>query len=304
MHKIYIKENKMDIKPLRYFLALAKTGSVSAAAEYLHLTQPAVSRQLSDLEAALDTQLFVRGSRGITLTEDGERLRHRAEEILALVSKTEEEFMPSSEAVSGEIYIGCGETVVMRHLIHLLHQFQKEYPEVKVHIISADANDTVEKLDQGLLDFGVLLMESAFVRVYESIELPEKDRWGVLMRKDDPLVAKDVISPADLRGIPVITPRQSHAPGFLSSWLKYDFEELNVVATYNLIFNATLMVEQGIGVALGLDNLANTSEDSRLTFRPFEPILEVPSHFVWKKYRPLSKAAELFLNEVRAVLKP
>ncbi|PJG82486.1 LysR family transcriptional regulator [Caviibacterium pharyngocola] len=293
----------MDIKSLRYFLALAKTGSISGAAEYLHLTQPTLSRQLADLEYQLDTQLFIRGSRRITLTEDGEKLRHRAEEILALVSKTEQEFKPSSEAVSGEIYIGCGETVVMRHLIYLLHQFQQDYPQVKVHIISADGNDVLEKLEQGLLDFGVLLMESAYISAYESLTLPEKDVWGVLMRKDNPLAQKESISPQDLRDIPLISSWQNQVGDFLSQWLKYDYSELNIVATYNLIFNATLMVEQGIGVALGLDNLANTSEESKLTFRPFEPILSVESHIAWKKYRPLSKAAELFLNRVRDRLK-
>ncbi|MCP2040766.1 DNA-binding transcriptional LysR family regulator [Neisseria sp. HSC-16F19] len=293
----------MDIKALRYFLALAKTGSVSAAAEYLHLTQPTLSRQLADLEYRLDTQLFVRGSRKITLTEDGEKLRHRAEEILALVAKTEQEFKPSSEAVSGEIYIGCGETVVMRHLIYILHQLQQDYPQVKVHIISADGNDVMEKLDQGLLDFGVLLMEGAYVNAYESIRLPEKDIWGVLMRKDHALAAKESIAPQDLRGLPLISSRQDQVGDFLSRWLKYDYAELDVVATYNLIFNATLMVEQGIGCALGLDKLANTGAESALTFRPFEPLLEVESHLAWKKYRPMSKAAELFLNRVRAVLK-
>ncbi|TNH06798.1 LysR family transcriptional regulator [Testudinibacter sp. TR-2022] len=293
----------MDIKPLRYFLALAKTGSISAAAEYLHLTQPTLSRQLADLEYKLDTQLFVRGSRRITLTEDGEKLRHRAEEILALVAKTEQEFKPSSEAVSGEIYIGCGETVVMRHLIYLLHQFQQDYPQVKVHIISADANDTLEKLNQGLLDFGVLLTEETYLHAYEHLELPEKDSWGALMRKDHPLAAQASISPEDLRSIPLISSRQAGVGDFLGRWLKYDYEELNVVATYNLIFNATLMVQQGIGIALGLDKLAHTGEDSQLTFRPFSPPLEVKSHIVWKKYRSLSKAAALFLNRVKAVLR-
>ena len=290
----------MDIKALRYFLVLAKTGSITAAAEYLHLTQPTLSRQLADLEYRLDTQLFIRGSRQITLTEDGEKLRCRAEEILALVERTEQEFKPASESLSGDIYIGSGETVVMSHLIYLMHQFQQDYPLVNFHIISGDGNDVLEKLNQGLLDFGVLLMEGAYLNSYDILELPERDVWGLLMRKDNSLTEKEFITADDLRHIPLISARQDQISDFFSRWLKYDYQELNVVATYNLIFNATLMVEQGIGCALGLDKLANTGQDSALTFRPLQPLLEMPSYIAWKKYRPLSKPAELLLERVKA----
>jgi len=289
----------LDIKVLRYFLALAREQSVTGAAEYLHLTQPTLSRQLIELEEELGTTLFIRGSRRITLTDEGIRLRKRAEEILELVHKTEAEFLAPAETVSGDIYIGGGETYVMGLLADVIKDLQKDYPQIRVHIFSGDADEVTEKIDKGLLDFGVLI-EPANITKYESLLLPARETWGVLMRKDSPLAGQQSVRPEDLWALPLITSKQRHVDDNISKWIKRDFKKLNIVATYNLIFNATVMVEKGIGYALGLDKLVNTTGESNLCFRPFEPALEVDVDLVWKRYQVFSKAAELFLQRMKA----
>lgn len=288
----------MDIKALRYFLALAREESITAAADYLHLTQPTLSRQLMELEEELGTPLFIRGSRRITLTDEGLRLRKRAEEILELVHKTEAEFHAPTESMSGDIYIGCGETHVMRLIIKVIKKMQEDHPQIRIHIYSGNANDVTEHLDKGLLDFGVLIEPTQLTK-YESLRLPQKDSWGVLMRKDSELAKNESIIPEKLWSLPLIISRQKYVSNSISKWIKRDYEKLNVVATYNLIFNASLMVEQEMGYALCLDKLVNIAEDSPLCFRLFNPILEVDVNIVWKKYQVFSKAAELFLQRLR-----
>ncbi|UYZ82732.1 LysR family transcriptional regulator [Entomomonas sp. E2T0] len=289
----------MDIKVLRYFLALAREESVTAAAEYLHLTQPTLSRQLSELEDELGTTLFIRGSRKITLTDEGMRLRKRAEEIVELVRKTEAEFQAPVEIISGDIYIGGGESYVMGLVADVIKELQNDYPHVNVHIFSGDADEVTERIDKGLLDFGVLI-EPAHISKYDSLVLPAKDTWGVLMRKDSPLAQKEFIQPKDLWDLPLIGSKQRFVDDRIAKWIKRDYKKLNIVATYNLIFNATLMVEKGIGYALCLDKLVNTAGNSSLCFRPLKPVLEVDVDIVWKKYQIFSKPAELFLQRLKA----
>lgn len=288
----------MDIKVLRYFLALAREESVTAAAEYLHLTQPTLSRQLSELEDKLGAKLFIRGSRRITLTDEGMRLRKRAEEILSLVQKTEAEFQAPAETISGDIYIGGGESHVMGLVTEVMKALQDDYPQIRFHIFSGDADEVTERIDKGLLDFG-LLIEPANITKYESIVLPAQDRWGLLMRKDSPLAQQKSVHPQDLWELPLISSKQRHVDNNIAKWIKRDFDKLNMVATYNLIFNATLMVEQGMGYALCLDRLVNTAGESLLCFRPFEPALEVNVDIVWKRYQIFSKASELFLQRLK-----
>lgn len=288
----------MDIKVLRYFLALAREKSVTGAAEYLHITQPTLSRQLSELEERLGTPLFIRGSRRITLTDEGMRLRKRAEEILELVQKTEAEFHAPAGTIGGDIYIGGGETYVMGLIADIVKDLQKDYPQIRVHIFSGNADDVIERIDNGILDFGVLIEPANTVK-YESLLLPAKDTWGVLMRKDSPLAEHEFIEPQDLWNLPLIGSKQRNVDNNISKWIKRDYKKLNVVATYNLIFNATLMVEKGIGYALCLDRLVNTAGNSALCFRPLKPKLEVDVDIVWKKYQVFSKAAELFLQRLK-----
>lgn len=284
----------MELRVLQYFLAVAREQNISAAAQSLHLTQPTLSRQLMELEKELGKQLMVRGSRKITLTEDGMRLRRRAEEILELVDRTEKEVMQSDDTVSGDIYIGTGETDGVRQIVKAANQLQGSHPGIRFHIVSGDAMDVCERLDKGLLDFGILLGDMDKTR-YSCMELPMKDTWGVLMRRDSPLAEKEAITPQDLWDKPLLLSHQRGGSGALFRWLKRDASQLNVVATYNLVYNASLLVDEGLGYALTLDKLIHT-EGTDMCFRPLSPGMEATASIVWKKYQVFTKAADTFLR--------
>ena len=293
----------MELRVLRYFLTIAREQSISAAAKALHITQPTLSRQLRDLEQELETQLFVRSNRSITLTDAGMLLRRRAEEIVALAERTEADFKNSDELVSGEIYIGGGETDAMRLIAQAAKELQKDYPHLRYHLFSGNADDVTQRLDKGLLDFAILI-EPADIHKYDYIQLPVCDVWGLLMRKDSPLAEQAFIRPQDLHRIPLLTSRQTLVRNELSGWLGQSFETLNIVASYNLIYNASLMVEEGFGYALCLDKLVNTSGNSKLCFRPFQPRLEAHLDIVWKKYQVFSRATEVFLQKLQQQFNP
>lgn len=292
----------MELRVLQYFLAVAREQNISAAAQALHLTQPTLSRQLKELEEQLGKQLMVRGNRKITLTEEGMLLRKRAEEILELVDRTEKEVMRSDDTVSGDIYIGTGETDGMRQIARVANRLQERCPGIRFHIVSGDAADVCERLDKGLLDFGVLLGDMDKTK-YNYMELPMKDTWGVLMRRDSPLAQRDVITPQDLWDKPLILSRQVDNKSGLYRWLQKEPSELHTVATYNLIYNASLMVDEGMGYAFTLDKLVNTN-GSALCFRPLQPRLELGMYLVWKKSQIFSKAAEQFLEYLQKRLIP
>lgn len=293
----------MELRVLRYFLAVAREESISAAAASLHLTQPTLSRQLMDLEAELGKTLFVRGNRKVTLTQDGVFLRKRAHEILDLVERTQSAFRHSEEALSGDVYVGGGESDAMRLVARAAGTLQAAHPQVHFHLYSGNADDVGERLEKGLLDFGILI-GTADLTKYDYLQLPCYDTWGVLMRRDSPLVAKAGIRPEDLWDRPLIVSRQAMIKSNLSNWLRQDFGALNIVSTYNLLFNASLMVEEGLGYALALDRLINTGGDSPLCFRPLEPVLHSELYVVWKKYQVFSQAAEAFLSLLRAQIAP
>lgn len=288
----------MELRVLRYFLTVAKEENISKAADFLHITQPTLSRQLMELEEELGKKLFIRGNRRIILTEDGMLLRRRAEEITALVYKTEAEFHDCGEAISGDIYIGGAETYAMGLLAHAAKELQNEYPRIKFHIYSGNAQDVTERLEKGLIDF-CLLAGLADLTKYEFIELPIVNTWGVLMRRDSPLAEKKLISPEDLWNLPLIGSIQSLQSTEISNWIGKDVTKLNFTATYNLVYNASLLVQEGLGYALTLDRLINTSGNSQLCFRPLTPTLEAKLYIVWKKQPVFSKAAELFLNRLK-----
>lgn len=293
----------MEIRVLRYFLAVAREESITAAANFLHLTQPTLSRQIHDLEDELGQQLLVRKSHRVVLTPEGMLLRKRAEEILTMVDKTESEFRSMETTVSGDVYIGSGETQAIRKIAKIIRQLQKDYPEIHYHMHSGNAPDITDRLDNGLLDFGILI-QPADITKYDSLNLPAKDVWGVVMRKDSPLAAKECICKEDLRTVPLLCSRQAvlsqrHGNAF-AAWFGADFDKLNIVSTYNLIYNAAVMVEEGVGCAVTLDNLANTSAASDLCFRPLSPRLESRLNVVWKKYQVFSPAAEIFLDRLKA----
>lgn len=293
----------MEIRVLRYFLAVAREESITAAANFLHLTQPTLSRQIHDLEEELGQKLLVRKSHRVVLTPEGMLLRKRAEEILTMVDKTESEFRSMETTVSGDVYIGSGETQAIRKIAKIIRQLQKDYPEIHYHMHSGNAPDITDRLDNGLLDFGILI-QPADITKYDSLNLPAKDVWGVVMRKDSPLAAKECICKEDLRTVPLLCSRQAvlsqrHGNAF-AAWFGADFDKLNIVSTYNLIYNAAVMVEEGVGYAVTLDNLANTSAASDLCFRPLSPRLESGLNVVWKKYQVFSSAAEIFLDRLKA----
>lgn len=291
----------MEIRLLKYFLTVIKEGSISKAADALHITQPTLSRQLKQLEDELNTTLFKRGSRNISLTKDGFLLQMRAKEIVTLVDKTEKDFLSNKDLICGDIYIGCGETDAMRIIARATKRLIKDYPNIKVHLFSGNADDITEKLDKGILDFCVFI-EPSDIKKYDFIKLPLKDTWGLLVPKDSLLSSKKYITKDDLIDIPLITSRQSLVHNEFSGWLGFDYDDLNIVSTYNLIFNASLMVEEGVGFALCLDKLINTSLNINLCFKPLYPKLESSLSFVWNKNHAFSNQAEKFLEKLREEL--
>lgn len=288
----------MELRVLQYFLAAAREENISAAADSLFLSQPTLSRQLKKLECELGKTLFIRGSRKITLTEDGLLLRKRAEEIIELVKRTEQEITHTDETISGNIYIGAGETDGLRIIAKAAKQLRDRFPEIYFHIISGDSIDIMDQLDKGLIDFA-LLLELVDITKYQYIRFPVSDTWGVLMRKDCPLAVKDSVTFDDLKHIPLIVSRQSNVSSELTNWLNHSGNSMNIVATYNLIYNASLMVDEGIGVAIALAQIINVSGDSNLCFRPLSPKLEIGMHLAWKKNKTHSKLMEALIAEIK-----
>lgn len=288
----------MELRVLQYFLAVTREESISKAAEFLHITQPTLSRQMKELEEELGKQLFDRGNRKITLTDEGMLLRNRAEEIISLVDKTEAEIISSETTVNGDVYIGGGETEGMRVIAKTIQDIQCLHPDIQFHLYSGNSQDVTDKLDNGLIDFGVLI-EPVNVSKYDFIKLPTTDIWGLLMRKDSPLASLDHITPLDLKNQPLICSNQEMVRNEISGWLGENFSTLNIVATYNLIYNASLLVEENVGYALTLDKLVNTECNSHLCFKPLEPKLEVGLTIVWKRYQIFTKASQLFIEELK-----
>ncbi len=291
----------MELRELKYFLAVAREQSISKAASSLFVTQPNLSRQMQNLEKEVGQRLFIRGTRKITLTEAGRLLYKRAEEIIELYNKTETELNKPITDIGGDIYIGGGESYVMGLIAKAAHEVQKDYPNVKFHLFSGDMVAVSEKLDKGLIDFGIFI-EPADLSKYDYLCLPLTDTWGVLMRKDSPLAGKKYITPEDLRDEPLIRSKHSLGKSIISDWFKKSADELNIVATYNLLYNASILVEEGIGYAVGLDKIINTSGDSNLCFVPFYPKLESRLDIAWKKYQVFTKGAEIFLKKLQEIL--
>lgn len=292
----------MELRVLQYFLAVAREQSIIRAAESLHLSQPTLSTQIKNMEEELGKQLLIRGSKGsrkITLTEEGMILRKRAEEILDLVKKTENEIILSDSIIIGDIYIGAGETEGMRLLARTAGKLCIEYPGIHYHISSGNYNYVTENLDKGLLDFG-LVFGNPDLKKYDSLPLPEKDIWGVLMKSDDPLAEKASILPEDLWDKPLMLSQEQSDGGSLIQWMKKSRDSLNITGAYNLLFNASLFVEEGFGYAVCFDRIINTSGNSSLTFRPLNPPLQAEMHLIWKKYQIFSKPAEKFLDTLKA----
>ena len=287
---------------MRYFLAVASQGSFTKAANMLHVSQPSLSKQIMSLEEELDCKLFTRKSHSVSLTEEGTLLKRHAEEILEMAQRTKGEFSRKRGEVSGSIYIGGGETTGLQSVAEVARRLLKEYPKISFNIHSGNAEDVTERLDKGLLDFGLLIQPVDITR-YHSLRLPDQDVWGVLMRKSCPLAGKTAVTRRDLEGLPLICSRQVmrriSQENAYADWFGAERSNLKVTATYNLIYNAALLVEEGGGYAITLDKLVDMTGHRDLCFRPLEPKVESGVYFVWKKHQLFSKAAELFLDRLR-----
>ncbi len=284
----------MDIRIMEYYLAIIREGNISAAAEALHVSQPALSRQVKDLEDELGVRLFDRGSRKITLTEEGMILRRRAEEIVRLMQITESEIGQVHNMISGEIHIGAGESLAFRYISEIAGDIHRSYPDVRFYITSGDTTDLMEQLNTGLLD-AVLIYNDYDKELYQGIPLPQEDRLGILVRKDDPLAHKEKISISELKNLPLIIPRE--AVNIFDSDPR--LADMNIVTIYNLIYNASLFVENKVGYAIGFMDLINTTGGNALKYIPITDISPVPGVVIWKKYKVFSPAVNLFLEKLK-----
>lgn len=287
----------MEIKELRYFIAVAECGSISKAAEKLFTTQPNLSRQLMKLEEETGQKLLIRGNKKSELTEAGRLLYKRATEITELMDRTQSELRSDGDEVFGTVCIGGGESYAVGLIAKAAKEVSDMFHGIKLDFFSGDTDAVTEKLEKGLIDFGILI-EPSNLEKYNSLRLPLTDKWGILMRKDSPLSEKEYITKEDLNGLPLLFSVHSFKKNNVTAWFCKDLDKLNVVATYNLIYNASLMVEQGMGYAVGLKGIINTSGDSTLCFRPFFPILETHLDVAWKKNGELSKASKIFLERL------
>ena len=287
----------MDTRTMEYYLAVVREGNISAAAEALHVAQPSLSRQMKELEEELGVTLFQRGSRRITLTEEGMVLRRRAEELVQLMQRTEDEVRQVKNHLTGSVRIGAGESHAFHYLAQTAASLAAEYPGIRFDVVSGDTRDLLDQLENGLIDFALVFTD--FDRtLYHSVELPAEDSFAVLMRKDCPLAEKEAVRLSDLKGYPLIVSRASE-PLFTGS---NQLSGLRVAATYNLIYNASLLVEDGLGCAISFDRLINTAGDSSLCVRPLIPRIRNAGNLIWKKYQTFSPAVRLFVEEIRKMI--
>lgn len=290
----------MEIRTLQYFLAIAREGSISGAAEYLHITQPTLSRQMKELEDELEKQLFIRGKRHITLTEEGMILRRRAEEITVILNRTEAEIKASEEILTGDIYVGCSESKGMRAIAKAITLMYQKHPQVKIHVYTGKSEDITERLDEGLLDIGIVI-EPVDLTKYDYFKLPFHNTWGILMRNDSEFASLNYITPDDLRRMPIIASSQNLFKNEIAGWLNGNERKLNIVGTYNLLLNTSFIIEESYLYALCLDNLINT-EGTTLCFKPLEPRLEANMVAVWKKYQHITKINQAFFKIIHNVI--
>ncbi len=287
----------MDIRELKYFLAIAKEENISKASEYLFITQPSLTRQIQNLEKEVGQPLFERKNKKMKLTPAGVLLKTRAEEIISLYEKMCEDII-LSDKIGGEINIGGGESYAVSLVADITKITQQNYPDIKFNFFSGNTDAVCEKLDKGLIDFGILI-EPADISKYEYIQLPVYDTWGLLMRKDHPLSQNQFITASDLENLPIICSQHSFAKSHVTSSLEISLDKLNIKATYNLLYNASLLVKAGVGAAVCLDKIIDTSSSSELCFVPFKPDIKSRIFIVWKKYQLFSKASQIFLKNLK-----
>ncbi len=292
----------MDIWPLKYFLAVARAGNLTRASETLHISQPALSMRLAELERELGHPLFVRGARGMTLTEKGALLMRRAEDLVELAERIESEIRADDvKGLSGTIAIGAGETVAFAPVANAIKTLCAENPNLHIDITSGNGEDIQARIQSGTIDLGLFVGPGRY-KGYDYIAMPHVLRWGLIMRRDAPLASRQSIRAKDLDGIPILLTRQMMVGEFLSGWLGHACGTLNVVCTYNLAYNAALMVAAGLGSAICIDNVIPAAFADSIVFRPFSPALSSDAYLAWRKDVPLSPAANALVERVRATV--
>lgn len=292
----------MDIWPLKYFLAAARAGNLTRAAQTLHLSQPALSMRLAELERELGHPLFVRGARGMTLTEKGALLMRRAEDLVELAERIESEIRADDvKGLSGTIAIGAGETVAFTPVANAIKSLCAENPNLHIDITSGNGEDIQARIQSGTIDLGLFVGPGRY-KGYDHIAMPHVLRWGLIMRRDAPLASRQSIRAKDLDGIPILLTRQMMVGEFLSGWLGHACGALNIVCTYNLAYNADLLVAAGLGSAICIDNVIPAAFADSIVFRPFSPTLSSDAYLAWRKDVPLSPAANALVERVRATV--
>ena len=287
----------MEIRSLRYFLAVAREENMTRAAELLHVTQPTLSRAIHALEEELGKKLFTRHSFHISLTEEGLLLRDRAEDLVTMADKIEQEFLSLDDITGGELYFGLAESYQIRYLARTLRTLKNSCPGLRCHITSGDTEQVTEKLDKGLLDFAVLCDEPD-PRKYDFVLFPEGDIWGLILPEGDPLARQETIRVDDLIGLPLFTSEQGWE-GDIRRWAGNRFAALHLEGSSRLAYNASLFVREGLGYQLTFRHLVDTSEGSGLVFRPLSPPAEVSLYLIWNKYQTFTPIAERFLTQVK-----
>ena len=288
----------MEIRTLRYFLAVAREENMSRAAEMLHVTQPTLSKAMKALEDELGKKLFTRHSFSIALTEEGALLRNRAEDLVSMADKIEQEFFSLDDITGGDIYFGLAESYQIRYLAREIREFKKIYPGLRFHITSGDTEQVTEKLDKGLLDFAVIC-ETPDERKYRSILFPEADYFGAVVPAGSALAKRDVITAGDLAGLPLFTSEQSWEND-IRPWAGDAFPALRLEGSFRLAYNGSMFVKEGLGILLTLNDLIDTSPGSGLVFRPLSPHLEMKMYLIWNKYQSFTPIAERFLKQIES----
>jgi len=287
----------MDIRVLRYFIAIAQEENISRAANRLHVSQPALSRQLADLETTLGTKLFIRGKRQMQLTADGYYLLERAQEIISLVDKTTYN-LQKEDVISGTLDIGAGESTALQCAMDTVQEIIHKYPAVHINLQSGASPNIQANLDSGILEFGIIMGHHQLSN-YHTLQLPENNRWGILMDQDEPLAKKESIQPQDLIGRPLLVSRQINQHQDFKNWSQGLFDQFNFIGTYNLVFNASLLIKAGACLVLTYENLIDTSGQNNLVFRPLNPELTDPNTLIWSKNRALPEVDQLFLEKLK-----
>lgn len=287
----------MEIRHLRYFLAMAREGSMTRAAQRLHVTQPTLSKAVRALEDELGQQLYARRGQGIELTEAGRLLRRRAEDFVQMADRMEAELMSLGEVTGGDLYLGLAESYQIRHLAREIAAFRRTHPDLRYHITSGDTEQVTERLDEGLLDFAILA-EEPDARRYEVLPLPEPDVWGVVMPAGCPLAESEEVRVGDLVGLPLFCSEQGWR-GEIARWAGERMGELRLEGSFRLSYNGAVFTREGLGYLLAFDRLVDTSEGSGLVFRPLAPRVETRLHVIWRRSAVLSPIAARFLEQLR-----